>query len=178
MSGTTSEDPGPVPTRHLVVVGMMGSGKTTLGSGLAEHLHRPLLDSDAEIERDRGRTGAEIAEREGVEALHRLEREVLLRALQTPSPAVVTAAASVVTDLSSRRALDPVFVIWLDAPVEHLAARVASGAHRRPIDVAAAERLAAARREAFAEVADLRLDALRPAAELIAEVLTHVATDR
>lgn len=177
MSGTTSEDPDTASTSHLVVMGMMGSGKTTLGSGLAEHLHRPLLDSDAEIERDRGWTGAEIAEREGVEALHELEREVLLRALRTPSPAVVTAAASVVTDERCRRALDPAVVVWLDAPVDALAARVASGAHRRPIDVAAAQRLATARRESFVEVADLRLDALRPADELLAEVLGFVTAD-
>lgn len=178
MSGTTSEDPEGVSTRHLVVVGMMGSGKTTLGSGLAERLRRPLLDSDAEIERDRGSTGAEIAEREGVESLHALEREVLLRALRTPSPAVVTAAASVVGDERCRCALDAAIVVWLDAPVDALAERVASGAHRRPIDVVAAEHLAETRREAFAEVADLRLDALRPAAELIAEALAHVAPGR
>jgi len=173
---TRPEPPEPVSAGRVVIVGMMGSGKTTLGRALAERLQRPLLDSDAEIERQRGVTGAEIAAREGVEALHALERSVLLRALRDPSPLVMTAAASVVTDAECRRAMASAFVIWLDAPVDALAARVARGAHRRPIDVEAAARLALERREAFVEVADLRLDALRPPGELVDAALAHLAT--
>ncbi len=170
--------PGSVAASPLVIVGMMGSGKTTLGRALAERLQRPLLDSDAEIERRRGISGAEIADLEGVEILHALERSVLLEALRDPSPLVVTAAASVVTDAECRRAMVSAIVIWLDAPVDALVARVASGAHRRPIDVEAAERLALERREAFVEIADLRLDALRPPGELVDAAFAHLATVR
>ena len=63
---------------HIVVIGAMGSGKTTVGERLAGALDRAFHDSDRSIESRTGRSGREIAETDGVDALHDLEKEVLL----------------------------------------------------------------------------------------------------
>jgi shikimate kinase len=111
----------------------MGSGKTTLAGGLARSLGREVFDSDESIEESTGRIGREIARTDGVEALHRLEAEVLLEALSSPSPAVVAAAASVIEDPGVREALDDAFCVWATADPDILAERSARGGHRRVV---------------------------------------------
>ena len=80
----------------------MGSGKTTVGERLAVALGRVFHDSDRSIESQTGRSGREIAETDGVDALHGLEKEVLIDSLSVEQPAVIAAAASVIED--ARRA--------------------------------------------------------------------------
>src|SRR5262249_6752285 len=62
---------------HLVLVGPMGAGKSTIGEIVAKRLDRPYIDSDDEVERRTGRTARQIAAAEGLAALHRLELTVL-----------------------------------------------------------------------------------------------------
>ena len=81
---------------HLVLVGMMGTGKTTVGTVLAQRLGRPLIDSDAEVEARTGRTVREIFETDGEAAYRALETEALVDALASPVPAVIAAAGGVV----------------------------------------------------------------------------------
>ena len=87
---------------HIVLVGLMGSGKTTVGAALAAALGVPLRDSDADIERDTGLTGRDIAARDGIDALHALEARQLLDALDEPGTTVITAAASTLDDPACR----------------------------------------------------------------------------
>ena len=140
---------------HIVVVGAMGSGKTTLARALAEALERELFDSDRSIQDRTGRSGREIARRDGVEALHRLEKEVLLEPLEGPNPAVVAAAASVIEDPAVRDALQDAFCVWVTADPEILAERAARGEHRR--SVGKSEYLER-RDPLFRQVADLVVD--------------------
>src|SRR5215204_2035260 len=102
---------------HIVLVGLMGSGKTTVGAGLAAALGVPHRDSDAEIERDTGLTGRQHAARDGIDALHALEARHLIEALTQPGTTVISPAASILDDPASRSALrDPRhLVVWLDA---------------------------------------------------------------
>ena len=118
---------------HIVVVGAMGSGKTTLGRNLAKALGRQFHDSDRSIEARTGRSGREIAAADGVEALHLLESEVLRDALDGGAPAVVAAAASVIEDPVALTALADVFCVWVTADPEILAERSARGSHRRSV---------------------------------------------
>ena len=67
--------------RHVALVGLMASGKTTVGRGLAEALDWPFSDSDASIERERGTTVRALADEVGVDAMHELEGAHLLQAL-------------------------------------------------------------------------------------------------
>ena len=80
-----------------------GRGKDHVGAGLAARLGRPLRDSDRDLEASQKIRGRELAQRDGVEALHRWEAEHLLGALDGDEPAVIAAAASVVDDRACRR---------------------------------------------------------------------------
>jgi shikimate kinase len=120
------------PLRHIVLVGLMGSGKTTVGTRLAERLGRPFRDSDAEITGNTGRTVRTLRDEMGVEAMHALEAEQLLDALADPGPNVVAAAASVIEVSACRVALAApgVMVVWLRGSPGVLAERFGSEAHR------------------------------------------------
>jgi shikimate kinase len=117
---------------HVVLVGLMGSGKTSVGRALADALGRPFSDSDAWIERERGATVRTLADEIGVEAMHELESRHLLEALAAPGPDVIAAAASTIDDPACRSALTApgVEVIWLKADPEVLADRFERKQHR------------------------------------------------
>jgi shikimate kinase len=118
--------------RHVVLVGLMGSGKTTVGRALAAALGLPFSDSDAAIERERGSTVQELADELGVEEMHELESRHLLRALEAPEPSVIAAAASTIDDPACRAALAApgVRTIWLRAAPDVLARRFDRQRHR------------------------------------------------
>lgn len=118
--------------RHIVLVGLMASGKTTVGRLLADALGVPFSDSDTAIERERGTTVKELADEIGVDEMHELEAAHLLTALAAPGPDVVAAAASTVDDAACRRALTRtgVTVIWLKSNPAALAGRFDLQGHR------------------------------------------------
>jgi shikimate kinase len=118
--------------RHVVLVGLMGSGKTTVGQLVAAGLGWQLRDSDAEIEAREGRTVREIRDARGTAALHAIEAGQLLDALAGPDRAVICAAASTVDDERCRAALrDPsLLVVWLTATPASAAARFDNQGHR------------------------------------------------
>ena len=176
--GRTGPAADPLPRCPVVVVGLMGSGKTTVASRLAGRWGRPFRDSDADLLAETGSTAAELARREGADRLHALEADHLLRALDedrdeeghadeghggddrgdlVPRP-VVAAAASVVEDERCRAALGPAAVVWLDADPAELARRQADGGHRPAYDEDLGRMLRdmdARRRPLFTAVADL-----------------------
>jgi shikimate kinase/catechol 2,3-dioxygenase-like lactoylglutathione lyase family enzyme len=143
---------------HLVVVGPMAVGKSTVGEALAGRTGRPLRDSDNDLAEAEGLTGRQFARARGVGALHRWEAEHLRRALRATMPSVIAAAASVVDDPACREELrgDRAFVLWLTAPPEVLAARLAADitGERREVAGRAPDRTAR-----FREVADVEIDA-------------------
>ena len=163
---------------HIVLVGLMGSGKTTVGAALAASLGVPNRDSDTDIERETGMTGRQHAARDGIDALHALEARHLLEALGQTGTTVISTAASIVDDPACRQALrDPAhLVVWLDASAAALAARLKPDDHRPAIgpDMAEVlERQAVQRTPALREVADVTLDATRLPAELVETIRTH-----
>ena len=122
-------------TNHIVLLGPMGAGKTTVGRLLAAALDRPFHDSDAEIERATGRTSRQIAATEGVPDLHAVEAEVFLAAVRDPVPAVVAAAASVVDTEAGLVGLARQCCVLLETPVDELAERTHEPGHRRPTSI-------------------------------------------
>ena len=143
---------------QIVIVGLMGAGKTTVGAALAKALGLPLRDSDAEIQRATGRTARMIADSDGIEALHTLERAHVLDAL-AGEPAVITAAASVIDDEAVRAALvaPHVTVVWLRVLPAVAAARGRVDDHRPSPEPLAVQ--AARRDPRFASVASIVVDA-------------------
>ncbi len=128
--------PTPNEDHHLVLVGLMGSGKTTVGRILAERLHRPFHDSDAMIEAQTGRTVRDIWAADGEAAFRAVETQVLNEALDDPTPSVIAAAGGVVLRDENRAVLrnGRSRVVWLCADPSHLVDRVRSGGHRPLLD--------------------------------------------
>lgn len=119
--------------RHLVLVGMMGSGKTTVGRRVAARLGRPFLDSDELVEAATGRTVREIFESDGEPAFRAFERDALHASLASDEPAVVAAAGGAVLDEANRTAMQRGgHVVWLRSDPAVLARRV-GGADHRPL---------------------------------------------
>ena len=162
--------------RPVVVLGLMGAGKTTVARLIAQHLGRPLRDSDADIEAATGHTAATLAAGpDGRRRLHDLEAEHVLSAL-AEGPVVIAAAASVVERPVVRTALAAARVLWLDAPPEVLAARMTSSTHRpdygEPLEVVQA--LDRRRRPLFTAVADVVIDASKPTGTVQRDALAAV----
>jgi len=142
---------------HIVIVGAMASGKTTVGRGIATRLGLKFVDSDEQIRGLTGRDAARIAEADGVPALHRLELQVFWEALGSPHASVIAAAASVIEDEEVRQALESVGCVWVDADDETLRVRLGSERHRREVSEQEARRLAG-RDQLFASCADVKVD--------------------
>ncbi len=148
------------PDQHLVLVGLMGAGKSTVARVLGERLGRRVVDSDAVIEARTGRTVREIFETDGEPAFRTLETAALLDALDDPEPLVIAAAGGVVLREENRRALarPGVRVVWLAADPSVLVERVRSGGHRPALDQDPAgtlRRMHETREPLYREVADL-----------------------
>jgi shikimate kinase len=122
---------GTVTDRHVVLLGLMGTGKTSIGRIVAERLGRPLIDGDDVLaEQTGGRTAAQIADDQGLDALHEREAAIALEALASAEPAVIGPAASVCESAAVREALVGHDVVWLSAPAELLADKAVRKRHR------------------------------------------------
>jgi shikimate kinase len=153
---------------RLVLVGMMGSGKTTVGRQLAVRLGWAFSDSDELVEASTGSTVPELFATQGEEAFRAEESRVLAEALGADGPVVVSAAGGVVLSADNRALLARHSVVWLRADPATLAARVGAGEGRPLIDADPAGTLVgldAVRRPLYEEVADVvvDVDALDPA---------------
>ena len=153
------------PARHIVLVGLMGSGKTTVGRRLAASLGRDFIDADAALEEITDRTIAEIFETDGEAGFRAIEADVLEELLEHHEPTVIAAGGGVVLREDSRARLrrPMVTTVWLDASPAFLASRITAKPHRplllgdeEPRDVL--ERLHAQRAHLYAEVADITVD--------------------
>jgi shikimate kinase len=121
--------------RHVVLVGLMGTGKTSVGRRVAQCLGRPFLDSDAQVEARTGRTVREIFESDGEAVFRELEARALADALGRCDPSVIAAAGGVVLDPANRERLrTSATAVWLRAEPSLLASRIAAGDHRPLLD--------------------------------------------
>ena len=115
--------------RHLVLVGFMGAGKTTVGEEVARRLGREFRDVDQAIERREGPIAAIFAER-GETAFREIEARFVTYACDRREPAVIAVGGGAVETREFLRERD-VFVVHLDVDVETAWARV--GGSRRPL---------------------------------------------
>jgi len=152
-----------------VLVGLMGSGKSTVGRLLAARLQRPFFDSDEMVEARTGRTVREVFETDGEAAYRPLETDALLAALDQPEPAVIAAAGGVVLSAVNREALGrgATKVVWLRASPQLLVGRALRQDHRPLLERdphATMAQMAADRTRLYGEVADeiIDIDELTP----------------
>ncbi len=159
-------------TPRILLVGMMGAGKTTTGKLVARSLGWGYRDSDADVEAATGLTVPELFARDGEGVFRQAEADVLADACADHAPSVVSVAGGAVLSPGNRRRIAASgTVVWLRARPETLARRVGDGVGRPLLgdDPAGAMlRLSQARAPFYEELADLVIDVDELAPEEVA----------
>lgn len=141
--------------RPVVLVGLMGVGKSTVGRRLAKRLGLPFVDSDSEIEGAAGLTAAEVFERYGEKDFRDGERRLVARLIEGEVRVIATGGGAYVDPRTRELLNDRAITIWLDAPIEVLAERTARRDTRPLLRTAnpkqTLERLSEQRRPSYAE---------------------------
>jgi shikimate kinase len=119
--------------KPIVMVGLMGAGKTSVGRALARHLGIPFVDSDKEIEKAAGCSVVDIFSMYGEKEFRRVEEKVIERIIETPPAVKVisTGEGAFITDAVRQIVLEKALTIWLKADLELLVKRT-NFRHTRP----------------------------------------------
>jgi shikimate kinase len=109
--------------RPVVLVGLMGVGKSTVGRRLARRLGVPFVDSDSAIEDASGFSAAEVYERYGERDFRDGERRLVARLVEGEVRVIATGGGAYVDSTTRKLLNERAITIWLDAPVDILAER-------------------------------------------------------
>lgn len=109
--------------RPIVLVGLMGAGKSTVGRRLARRLGLPFVDSDAAIEDAAGFSAAEIFERYGEADFRDGERRLVARLVDGSVRVIATGGGAFVDPRTRQLLNERAITVWLDAPIDVLADR-------------------------------------------------------
>lgn len=148
---------------HLVLIGLMGAGKTSVGRRCAATLGRTFVDTDEVVEAIAGMSVADIFGAEGESGFRARERAAVADACAAPEASVISCGGGAVLDADNRSQLRAHgFVVWLDAPPDVLAVRVA-GDTARPLLASGdrhttLQRLARLRGPVYESTAHVRID--------------------
>jgi shikimate kinase len=175
---------------HVALIGLMGSGKTTVGRRAARLLGRPFVDADEAFIPRYGKTVAEVFSSIGEAGFRRMEAELLGELLAVETPLLVACGGGVVTTAGNRARLTQpdVHVVWLRAEPAFLASRTKPKPDRPLLAgeeaLAVLQRLHAEREQLYEEVADDVVDVAsfhewgsqpkRAMAERVAELVRKV----
>ena len=120
-------------TKPIVMVGLMGAGKTSVGRALARTLGIPFVDSDKEIEKAAGCSVVDIFAMYGEQEFRRVEEKVIERLIDTPPlvKVISTGEGAFITSAVRKTVLDKALTIWLKADLELLVKRT-NFRHTRP----------------------------------------------
>ncbi|MEO5974360.1 MAG: shikimate kinase [Ilumatobacteraceae bacterium] len=170
-------------TRSIVLIGLTGSGKTTVGKRLSKQLDCPFVDTDDVVSESTGLAVREIFQRNGEPAFRALETSALEGILADATPKVIAAAGGTILAEQNRRSIQNSNsdVIWLDAEPKNLLKRISIGSHRPLLDdnpVATLMEMSAERRGLYAELADLRVDANGRDINRIVKIVFDFVTER
>ena len=116
--------------RAVVLVGLMGVGKSTVGRRLAGRLGLPFVDADTEIESAAGMTIAEIFDRYGEAHFRDGERRVIARLIDGTPKVIATGGGAFINDETRALILDRAIAVWLDADIDTLVERTSRRNHR------------------------------------------------
>ena len=119
-------------TRHIFLVGFMGSGKSTAGQALARELGRVCLDLDELIEEREGMTIPELFDRHGEPRFREIETRLLLEILDLSPAVVAVGGGAFIQEYNRNLILDKGFAVWLNIPVD-LAWERSSQVDNRPL---------------------------------------------
>ena len=110
--------------RPIVLIGLMGVGKTTVGRRLAQRLGLSFVDADEEIEEAAGMTVSEIFERFGEPYFRDGERRVIARLIDGSPKVIATGGGAFMNEQTRALILDRATAVWLEADIEVLVERV------------------------------------------------------
>ena len=117
-------------SRPIVLVGLMGAGKTTVGRRLAQRLGLSFVDADEEIEAAAGMTVTEIFERFGEPYFRDGERRVIARLIDGSPKVIATGGGAFMNERTRALILERATAVWLEADLETLIERVRRRATR------------------------------------------------
>lgn len=141
--------------RPVVLVGLMGVGKSTVGRRLAKRLGLSFVDSDEEIEDAAGRPAAEIFEQYGERDFRDGERRLVARLVEGEIRVIATGGGAYVDPRTRKLLNERSITVWLDAPVDILAERTSRRDTRAQLrngdPKAVLKKLADERRPSYAE---------------------------
>jgi shikimate kinase len=166
--------------RSIVLIGMMGVGKSSIGRRLGARLGIPFVDADAEIERAAGMSIADIFARHGEAAFRSGEARVIARLLNGGPQVLATGGGAVMNPATRALIQEKGVSIWLSAEFELLLRRISKRKAERPMlqtaDPAATLRELLAAREPIYAQADLTVQSRDvPHDAVIAEILDRLA---
>ncbi len=163
---------------HLVLVGMMGAGKTSIGRRVAKRLHLRQVDLDVAIERRAGASVSEIFASEGEAGFREREHAVLVDILAGEESLVVSTGGGAVLRTDNRDAMrSRATVVWLRATPRTLLTRVGDGSGRPLLaddPLGNLTRLAESRAWAYAAAAHEIIDVDRMSSEAVTEQIARV----
>jgi shikimate kinase len=167
-------------TRSIVLIGMMGVGKSSIGRRLGARLAIPFVDADAEIEKAAGMSIADIFARHGEAAFRSGEARVIARLLNG-GPQVLATGGGAVMNPATRALIQQRGVsIWLSAEFELLLRRISKRKAERPMlqtaDPATTLRELLAEREPIYAQADLTVESRDvPHDAVVTEIIERLA---
>ncbi|MCZ8520261.1 MULTISPECIES: shikimate kinase [Paenibacillus] len=165
--------------RNIVLIGMMGTGKSTVGQALAAQLGWRFVDTDAVIERNTGKTIPELFASEGEAYFREAEREAVAAVLQSSGQIVATGGGAVLREENREAMKEGGLVVALLASPEKIIERVRTDTNRPLLQGNLEERvhtLAENRREAYG-FADLAVDTSELDVESIVDEIRKHAKD-
>jgi shikimate kinase len=118
--------------RPVILVGLMGAGKTRVGRRLAERLGLPFLDTDIEIESETGKTIAELFSQIGEPAFREGERRTIARLIRSGISIIATGGGAFMDPRTRANIRDHALCVWLRADLDTLVARTARS-NKRPL---------------------------------------------
>lgn len=121
---------------QIVLIGMPGCGKTTVGRSLARRMGLPFKDSDAEIEQRLGGTIRQYFDAHGEDAFRDLEEQAIDELTQGPPGVLATGGGAVLREANRQRLHERGTVIYLRASPEYLARRLRNDRKRPLLQVA------------------------------------------
>lgn len=166
---------------RVLLIGMMGSGKSTIGRLVSDATGWPYIDNDELVRQFHGATARQILAERGESQMRAAESEALARGVRAPAPAVIGVAAGTILEPSSRELLRAGGIVaWLQADAAAIESRAIGAEHRPWLDTGAESWIRNAlveRDPLYASVADIVIETGASAAEeSAAELLARLGT--
>ena len=162
---------------NIVLIGFMGSGKTSVGKILARYLHKDFVDVDTVIEKEQNSSVSDIFENKGEEHFRALEQKCMNELTQNKGQVIATGGGLPIYSTVPQNSL----VVYIDADFDVILARLPAKEHaKRPLlqDESRARTLFNQRIDTYKELATLRVDANQSIQTFIHVIVDFVLDQR